>query len=118
MINRAVKYLKLDILIRPFKPIGGWFFRVFPNMITCREFNDLIYDHVEGTLSEKEALLAKRHLRVCPLCRNFLRTYTAAHQAKTHFFPFENIDTPDKVPQDLIDAILDVQSNNERLNDS
>ena len=48
-------------------------------------------------------------MRVCPMCRNFLKTYIAAYKAKDHIFPYEDIDVPDAVPQDLIEAILDIK---------
>ena len=90
-------------------PIAGWFFRASPRMITCREFNDFIYEYVEGALTEKQVILFKRHMRVCPMCRNFLKTYIAAYKAERHILPYNDIDVPDSVPQDLIDAILDVR---------
>lgn len=114
MITRALKNLRLDILLRPLTPIGGWYLRTSSRMITCREFNDFIYDYVEGTLSEKQTVLFKRHMRICPMCRNFLKTYIATYKAAGQIIPFDDIDVPDEVPQDLIDAILDVR----RMNDS
>ena len=78
-------------------------------MITCREFNDFIIEYVEGTLTDKQIILFNRHMRVCPMCRNFLKTYIAAYKAKDYIFPYEDIDVPDAVPQDLIDAILDIK---------
>lgn len=83
-------------------------------MITCREFNDFIMEYVEGTLTEDQKTLFNRHMRVCPMCRNFLKTYIATYKAKGDIFPYEDIDVPDVIPQDLIDAILEVkQSKNE-----
>lgn len=111
MKNHVLKYLRLDIFMRPITPIGGWFLRMSPRMITCREFNDFIYDYVEGELSEKQVILFNRHMRVCPMCRNFLKTYVAAYKAKSQIFPYDDIDVPDAVPQDLIAAILDLKRN-------
>ena len=110
MISRVLKFLKLDILLRPLKPVGGWLLRVLPNMITCREFNDLIYDHVEGDLPEKQTTLVNRHVSACPICRSFLKTYIASHEARNHIVPYETIEVPDTVPQELTDAILDVRA--------
>ena len=104
-----LKRLKLDTLIQPISPLGAWYFRVSPRMITCREFNDFIIEYVEGTLTTKQVTLFKRHMKICPMCRNFLKTYIATYKAKSHIFPHEDIDVPDEVPQDLIDAILAVK---------
>ena len=109
MIGRVLKYLRLELLMRPLKPIFGWYMRVSPRMITCREFNDVMYDYIGGNLSEKQVILIQRHTRFCPLCRNFLKTYVAAYKAESHILPYEDIVVPDTVPQDLIDAILDVK---------
>lgn len=48
-------------------------------------------------------------MRVCPMCRNFLKTYIAAYKAESHILPYDDLDVPDSVPQDLIDAILVVK---------
>jgi len=90
--------------MKPVMPIGGWY------MITCKEFNDFIYDYVEENLTQKQLILFKRHMKVCPMCRNFLRTYLAAYKAKDGLLPYSNLDVPTSMPQDLIDAILDVRS--------
>lgn len=111
MIDHALKYLKLDVLIKPVTPVGAWFLRVSPSMITCRQFNDFIYDYVDGALLESQVQLFERHIRICPMCRNFLRTYIASHKARGEVFPYDDIDVPDVVPQDLIEAILNVKQN-------
>lgn len=82
-------------------------------MITCREFNDFIFDYVEGTLSEEQLVLFKRHMRICPMCRNFLKTYIATYKAKGEILPYDDVSVPNEVPKDLVDAILDVRRSNE-----
>lgn len=114
MINGVLKYLRLDVLLRPLTPIGGWYLRTSSHMITCREFNDFIYDYVDKTLSEKQTVLFERHMRICPMCRNFLKTYIATYKAAGQILPFDDMVVPDEVPQDLIDAILEVR----RINDA
>lgn len=111
MISRILKYLNLDLLLYPLMKARGWYSKVSPLEITCREVNDLIYDHVEGTLPEKQTVLLKRHTRTCPICRNFLKTYIATYKAESHVIPYEHIDTPNEMPQDLINAILNEQKN-------
>ena len=109
MTNGVFKYLGPDGLMRPMMPIMGWYMRVSPNMITCREFNDFIYDYIEGALTDKQVDLFKRHMRVCPSCRKFLKNYIAAYKAESQIFPYEDVEVPNTVPEDLIDAILDIK---------
>lgn len=113
MNGRSLKYLMVDILMRPMMPLGGKYLKASPRMITCREFNDFIYDYVEGKLTDSQTILFKRHMRVCPMCRNFLKTYIATYQAGANIFPYEDIEVPETVPQDLIDAIIDVKRKND-----
>lgn len=100
--------------MRPIMPLGGWLLRVSPRMITCREFNDFIYDYVDGALLDTQITLFERHVRVCPMCGNFLRTYIASYKAKGEILPYDDLDVPDVVPQGLIDAIFDAR---EKSND-
>lgn len=104
-----LKRLKLDAIIQLISPLGAWYLRVSPRMITCREFNEFIIEYVEGTLTDKQVSLFERHMKICPMCRHFLKTYIATYKAKNYIFPHEDIDVPDVVPQELIDAILDVK---------
>jgi len=110
MMPKILKAIKFETLMRPIMPIGAWYFRVSPKMITCREFNQFIFDYTENLLTEKQSKLFERHMKVCPMCRNFLKTYIAAYKAGKHVFPENNLNVPDTVPQDLLDAISAVSS--------
>lgn len=92
----------------PIMPIGSWYMKVSPRMITCREFNEFVFDYIEGQLTDKQVVLFDRHMRVCPMCRNFMKTYEATIKAGKEFFPYSDEKTPDTVPDDLLDAIFDV----------
>ena len=109
MTHPLLKNLKLDVLVRPILPVGGWILRASPRLITCREFNAFIYDYIEGNLSEKQTVLFQRHMRVCPSCRNFLKTYIATYKARSQVSPYDDIEVPVGVPQDLINAVLEVR---------
>lgn len=105
MISHALKRLRRAVIINPILSLAGWYFRLNPRMITCRKLNDLIYDHIEGDLTDKQTVLFERHIRVCPMCRNFYKTYKATYEAKSHISPYSKLDVPSAVPQNLIDAI-------------
>jgi len=103
-----LKKINIEKLMRPIMPIGGWYLRVSPRMITCKEFNSFIFDYTEGLLSDKQLTLFERHMKVCPMCRNFLKTYIAGYKAGKALFPFSDIDVPDTAPKDLLDAISEI----------
>lgn len=109
MISHAFKRLRRTLIINPMLNLAGWYFRVSPKMITCRQLNDLIYDHTEGNLTEKQTALFERHTRVCPICRNFHKTYMATYKTKSHISPHSHLDVPSEVPQNLINAIEDIR---------
>lgn len=108
MISHAIKRLKRAVKIMPILSFTGWYFRFSPRMITCRKFNDLIYDRTEGNLTDKQTVLFERHIRACPICRNFYKTYKASYEAKNHISPYSKLDVPSAVPQNLIDAIHNI----------
>lgn len=94
--------------MKPVLPIGGWYLRVSSRMITCREFNDFIFDYTEGLLTDQQTKLFESHMRVCPMCRDFLKTYIAAYKAAKHSFADSALEVPSTVPQDLLNAIASV----------
>ena len=105
---RSLKRAGIQRLMKPIMPIGAWYLRVSPRMITCRQFNDFIFDYTEGLLSDNQVTLFERHMKVCPMCRNFMKTYTATFKAGKAMFPDSDVHVPDSVPEDLLAAIRDV----------
>jgi len=104
-MSNLLKIIKIEEIMKPMRPIGAWYLRVSPRMITCKEFNAFIFDYTEGLLNDKQLKLFERHMKVCPMCRNFLKTYIAGYSAGKASFPFSDVDVPNTVPQELIDAI-------------
>ena len=111
MIPPIFKLIKIDTIMKPMMPIGGWYLREAPWMITCREFNDFVFDYTEGLLTDRQLLLFERHMRVCPMCRNFLKTYIAGYKAGKASCADSDLEVPNEVPQELLDAIADVSEN-------
>ena len=79
--------------------------RVSPRLINCREFNESIFDYTEDLLSDQQTTLFERHMKVCPMCRNFMKTYTATFKAGEAFFPHNNEELSSEVPEGLLNAI-------------
>ncbi|MEP6342432.1 MAG: zf-HC2 domain-containing protein [Maricaulaceae bacterium] len=108
-MRNAFKILRLDILLRPIMLIRALYFRLSPWMITCREFDQSIYDYLEGDLSKPQLSAFNRHKRACPICRNFLKTYSATHKATEQITPYSDLIVDETAPQELVKAILDVK---------
>lgn len=107
-MNRMLKRIDLKRLVKPVMPFTAWYLRVSPRMISCKEFNDFIFDYTEGLLTRKQTKLFDRHMRVCPMCRNFMKTYVATYKAGKAFFPYSDEELPQSVPEDLLTAIREV----------
>jgi len=51
MIIQALKRMEFGLLRKAMGPLASWYVRVSPRMISCREFNDFIFDYTEGLLA-------------------------------------------------------------------
>ena len=49
-------------------------------MFNCKESIHSLLEYVEGELSEAQALELQEHLRSCPPCVDFMKTYRATPQ--------------------------------------
>lgn len=94
--------------MKPIMPIGSWYLRTSSRMITCREFNEFIFDYTEGLLSDQQVALFERHMKLCPMCRNFMKTYVATFKAGKAFFPYDDNEVSSEVPEGLLNAIRSV----------
>lgn len=106
-MRRALKYMKLSVLKRPIRLIKAWHLHKSSHSISCHEFDDFIYDHLNGDLTDKQSTAFQRHVNDCPVCPNFLKAYISTYEARNHISPYENIDVADTAPQKLVIAILE-----------
>jgi hypothetical protein len=67
---------------------------------TCKQITDLIFGYLNDSLSASVKRDFKRHLRICPDCVNFLKTYKKAVAASRSLRPAE-------IPANVRDNILD-----------
>ena len=49
-------------------------------MFNCKESIHSLLEYVEGELSESQALELQEHLKACPPCVDFMKTYRATPQ--------------------------------------
>ena len=75
-----------------------------PGMLTCEEVDGFLYDFHEGNLSHSEKLKYKLHLSMCRECRYYVNGYK--NTIKTYQAGFTKADQIEKVPEDLLQAIL------------
>ncbi|MGB7949082.1 MAG: zf-HC2 domain-containing protein [Candidatus Binatia bacterium] len=69
---------------------------------TCKEITGLILDYLNDTLSPSVRRDFNRHLRICPDCVAFLRTYKKT-ASLTRSVRVE--DLPDKVRRNILDYL-------------
>jgi len=48
-----------------------------PPTLTCEQVAVLVFDFVEGELTDEQHALVAEHLSLCPECAEFVRTYSA-----------------------------------------
>lgn len=87
--------------------IKGFMLKHMHSMITCREFEDFIVAHLEGTLTPAQARRFNWHLRICRECREYLAAYRTAMQVGRGVLGGSDEPVPEDVPEDLVKAVLD-----------
>ena len=84
----------------------GLMLRHMPSMITCREFEDFILAYLEGELPTRQRFVFELHTKVCRECRDYLGAYRRTVEISKRAFEQEDEPVSDKVPEDLIKAVL------------
>jgi len=74
-------------------------------MITCRELLEFLAEYLDGSLPEPERAVFEEHLRVCPPCVEYLKTYRATIQLGKGACAGERA-FPSPIPEELKKAIL------------
>jgi anti-sigma factor RsiW len=74
--------------------------------MTCREFSEFLDAYLAGELSRAEREEFQRHLDVCKQCVDYLATYEQAVKLGKAAFERPDGDVPEKVPEELVRAIL------------
>lgn len=69
--------------------------------ITCKELIDFLDDYVAGDLEALRHDDFERHMKVCPSCREYVKSYRATIQMARHAYP-----DPTTLPPELMTAIL------------
>ncbi len=94
----------------------GFMLRHIPGMVTCREFEDLILDYLEGELGERQKLAFELHLKMCRECREYLEAYRLTVELASNALHEPDAELPDDVPEGLVEAILEARNHCARKN--
>ena len=88
----------------------GFMLKRMHNMITCKEFENFVLDHLDGELSGRQQTMFEWHLRLCSECRDYLAAYQRARELGQAVLSSPDDPLPHDVPEDLIKAILEARS--------
>lgn len=78
--------------------------------MTCREFIDFLLEYLSGGFSPNERTEFELHLAECPDCVTYLRSYRETVHLSKAAFADPEAPVPDDVPEELVQAILSVQT--------
>ncbi|MFT5757719.1 MAG: hypothetical protein ACI9LM_002455 [Alteromonadaceae bacterium] len=81
-----------------------------PGMLTCKEVDGFLYDFNEGKLSVAENLKFTLHLSMCRECKTYVQGYKNAIRISKDSVKI--IDPLEKIPEELIQAILKSRTKN------
>lgn len=88
-----------------------------PGMLTCEEVDSFLYDFHQGNLPFSQELKFKMHIAMCDECKAYLDDYRNTIRLSKDAFVLDksSVDNDmvspsiEKVPEDLIGAILSVR---------
>ena len=87
--------------------LGSRFLRHLPGQISCRDFEQFVFDYSEAQLTPRQRRIFELHMRFCPRCRaHFLGYLRAIELGRRVFDREEDEAVPADVPEELVRAIL------------
>jgi len=76
------------------------------SMMNCKDLCDFIAAYFDGELPDEQAEVFKKHLDLCPPCRDYLNTYRATIDCEKKVCREEEKQMCNQVPEELVQAIL------------
>jgi anti-sigma factor RsiW len=71
--------------------------------MTCREFIEFLHEFLDGSLAPSQRAVFEHHLRICPSCVAYLRTYEKTIELEREAL----LEEPGAdMPEALVSAIL------------
>lgn len=78
--------------------------------MNCREFSDFLMNYLDGELPPAQHDSFEGHLRLCPDCVTYLRTYEETVALGKTVCRDPEGPVPDEVPESLVAAILSART--------
>jgi anti-sigma factor RsiW len=75
--------------------------------LSCRDFVAFLNDYIDGELAPERQRVFDRHVSICPDCTAYLDSYRKTMSLSV--LALRSAPVPEKVPEDLIRAILDAR---------
>jgi anti-sigma factor RsiW len=77
--------------------------------MNCREFVDFLMDYLDGQLPPEQLAVFQRHMDRCPPCVAYLQSYQQSVLMGKAVCTCPEDDVPDRVPEQLVHAILEAR---------
>lgn len=75
-------------------------------MLTCKEFDEFMFDYLEGGLPVWQKYLCWLHVKMCRECAYFIQQYQRVVKLEQTAFDSPDAQVPDSVPEELVKAAL------------
>lgn len=75
-----------------------------PGQITCEKYDELMDDHMDGKLSDKERKRFDFHSEICPMCRTHYGEYKTTVSLLRNLSLKENFEVPEALVQAIFRA--------------
>jgi len=85
-------------------------------MVTCRELIEFLDDYIADALPAAVRREFEWHLKLCPACREYLRTYRRTIDLERRSLADVDPSECDEMPDDLVQAIVTAMSNTKQAN--
>ncbi len=86
--------------------LRGFIQHKVPLMMTCREFEGVIINYLEGELPRFQRRIFELHIRTCRECRDYLDAYKKTMALGKAVFTEPGAPPPSDVPEELVKAVL------------
>ena len=75
-------------------------------MMTCRELAEFLMDYLDRELPLRQRVVFEIHLRMCPGCKNYLKSYKETVELGKSICEEPDGPVPQEVPEELVQAIM------------
>lgn len=74
--------------------------------MTCRDIIEFLMDYLAGEISPEERNIFEEHLKICPPCVAYLKTYQDTIKLEKSVLSEPHEPIFEEIPEDLVKAIM------------